>query len=539
MVPVKLGGATTRGNRVAILARGALVIFLLLFSAAAIGAGSAPPGFLLNRLNGSVQPVTADGITTFRILPNDCSDVDYRRGDPEDDCMMGTTRSQIFHEKMAKLGETVEYSFDILVDPAFNYPGIFRKGLESLPFTPGAWDSDLRIASWEGPERKSFVFTVKLDSTKGLTFQGRECAPPTSFGTWVHFSMKIRWDYGNKGWVHVTCNDRTIYVEEGAASARQAVCHMFNECEPGVVHHSKSFNFTVGPVMSGNGDDWKETGQSGKFIEIDPAGLTVLMRNISQRKGIELYGAEEHAQVQRLQERLNELGCDVGTPDGVVGRKTREQARLCRSFPGAETPDELNVATLDTFVDLYSRADAAGLPAGTMPVPPPYVIHVASRNDDHPKGGDTIYSFNALIERPDKEMMPIDFILVGPFNRKTGVFTSLDVVLDHDIGERAVDGLGKCRNNRLEFREDDGSHVMTLRFIFVPKKNLYIINKLDCVLEVLPEKVAEQAAFLVDHFDELASTLVSEGSVAPIVNEDVRTFINRVAAGEITVGRTE
>ena len=186
------------------------LITLLFFCcpAAAQAEGSAPPGFRLSHLNASSQPVTEDGVTTFRILPNDCSDVQYRPGSDESDCKMGSTKSQIYHEQMIKIGETVEYSFEVRVDPAFDYPGTFRRGLESLPFAAGAWDSDLRIASWEGPERKSFVFTMKLDGTRGITFQERDCAPPSAFGTWVKFTMKIRWEHNNRGWVHATCDDR-------------------------------------------------------------------------------------------------------------------------------------------------------------------------------------------------------------------------------------------------------------------------------------------------------------------------------------------
>lgn len=261
------------------------------------------------------------------------------------------------------------------------------------------------------------------------------------------------------------------------------------------------------------------------------------MRNISQTVGVALYGPEEEAKVKLLQEKLNELGCDVGTPDGVVGAKTREQARLCRSFADADMPDALNVTTLDAFVDLYSRPDAAGLPPGTLAEPPPYVIHIASRNDHHPEGLDTIYSFNTLIERPGKDMMPIDFILIGSFIKNVGRFLNLNVILDHEISDDVADAVRPCANNSIEDRGDDGKRLI-LKFGGA-REGTYRIKNVACLLDALPKPMADKAGFLVDHFNELAATLVREGSVTPIANENVQAFIKNVADGSLVVTQAE
>jgi hypothetical protein len=64
--------------------------------------------------------------------------------------------------------------------------------------------------------------------------------------------------------------------------------------------------------------------------------------------------------------------------------------------------------------------------------------------------------------------------------------------------------------------------------------NIALVKQIVCVLKALPEAVAAKTAFLVDHFVELASTLVSEGSIETVTNQDVRTFLRRVG-GDISV----
>lgn len=81
-------------------------------------------------------------------------------------------------------------------------------------------------------------------------------------------------------------------------------------------------------------------------------------------------------------------------------------------------------------------------------------------------------------------------------------------------------------------RRRDGSEHLILTFR--GKGDDFELSNFRCVLDALPKTVAEKYAFLVDHFADIAVTLVEENSVAGIK----RTFIQRVADGEIKVSAT-
>ena len=245
--------------------------------------------------------------------------------------------------------------------------------------------------------------------------------------------------------------------------------------------------------------------------------------------GGELYNSDEKAMLATLQATLNGLGCDVGQPDGVPRQRTREAALTCRAFAAGEMPDKLNVATLGTFLQLYSRPDVEKLPAGALPEPPEFIIHVAG--DGKPAHPDATYDFAALIERSGSDPLPINYLLTGSYDRTTKNFRELSLLTDDDIAPAAA-ALSLCRNNRIETWGDGGKHLV-LNFHRVGD-DLELSN-FGCVLEALPKTVAEKFAFLVDHFADIAATLVEENSVAEIKNEAVRTFIQRVANDEIKV----
>lgn len=306
-------------------------------------------------MNASVAPVVEGGEVTFRIMPQDCSKETYNNGSGENDCSNGNSRNNIYYERQAKLGEAVEYKFDIWVDPALQYSG-YNQG-EASRFGGKGRDTRLRIASWEGPMRKNFTDMVKLDARNGIAFRFRQCQAPEDFGKWVTFSMKVRWASDERGWIKVTCDDRVVFVAEGVVTNEQVHCYYGNECDPErPMKDAKRFFFQVGLTMAGWGPNWKDlSGPTiGQFTAFDEGGITIKMRNISVTTGAELYGPEDKDAVKQLQERLNALGCDVGTPDGVVGKKTRTQALTCRELP--DMPKAFDVTTVRKFLELYSAA---------------------------------------------------------------------------------------------------------------------------------------------------------------------------------------
>ena len=241
-----------------------------------------PKGFATHRFNGSVQPVTKDGITTFRILDKQCSSVDYGDGRGENDCRNGNVRSALVARGNAKIGSTVEYSMDIRIDPSFAYPGFYND--HSIGYLRDASDSRLRIASWEGPLVHNFLYMLKVDARHGVTFLGKQCQAPAQFGNWVSFSMRVNWTNNKSGWIDVKCNGEIVYSATNVATNQAPHCYITNQCEKGVAKNPKSFIFIVGPVMAGFGFEWKKYGKPSPFTEIQKDGIIVQMKNIKVKK---------------------------------------------------------------------------------------------------------------------------------------------------------------------------------------------------------------------------------------------------------------
>lgn len=336
-------------TRVARLAGTLSACLLILF--AATGAALADPhpaGLRDHRFNGPIKPTTAGGVTTFRIEDEGCSTVDYGDGRGENDCRNGNVRSAIVARNWDKLGDAVEYRFDIQVDPGLNYPGRFSHEGKR-------WHSNLRIASWEGPLLHNFLYILQLDSRRGITFLDNVCVPADRLGEWNRFSMKIRWSANDRGWIKVTCNDEVVYLAEGVATNQAPNCYVGIHCEPGVRKNPDRFLFVLGMIMDGWGMEWARYGFSSQFSKIQPEGITVRMRNVAIEKGAVLYDEQDREIIRHLQAHLTQLGCDPGPVDGVVGARTREAALSCRSFEGEQLPEKLDVTTAREILSMYER----------------------------------------------------------------------------------------------------------------------------------------------------------------------------------------
>jgi hypothetical protein len=485
-----------------------------------------PGGFFDHPFNGPTKPFTEDGVTTFQVFEGGCSDVDYGDGRGESDCSNGNVKSQIGYRTHAKLGETLDYSFELWVDPAFAYAGAFE--YDSTPFRAGGWDSNLRIASWEGPDIKSFVYMLKLDSTNGATFFGKQCVAPADFGKWVKFSLKVRWANDSSGWVKVTCDDRIVYADEATSSTAQIQCYLANECQPGVVRDPKRLQYIVGMALNGFGDDWQETGREGLFSKLPPEGITIKMRNIAVTNSAELYAADDRAIVAKLQNALNGLGCDVGTADGVVGKKTRQQALTCRVFKFGEMPAKLTVATAPVFADLYTRDGVADLPRGDDTADAGPVVDVAeTRAEQTGTATEAVSTFEGTVGG-DR----VAFLLIGQYDYAADNFTELNFLLQDDIKTFPA-ALAACNGYRTEDWGDSKHVVLELQ-----KSGSNFANRdKSCLLRALPGDFAVQARLLLERFDVLAQGMVLSGSADRIQHEGVKRFISKVAKGDVTISK--
>jgi len=502
-----------------------------------------PAGFEPHKFNPpEQQPVTVDGVTRFHLAPGVCSKVDYGDGRGEYDCRNGNVRSILRRTKDVKLGESVEYRFDIRVDPSLAYAGFPNMAANGV--YPGAVDSHLRIASWEGPALRNFIYMLKVSTTHGIDFLAAQCQAPKDFGKWVTFSLKTTWTRDDKGWVVARCDDRIIYADEGVATNQSPQCWPSNECEPWVPKNPASFNFLIGPVMMGFGPDWQQIpGAKGVFEEMQPEGITVEMRNITVTKGATLYDAAGKAGMLALQKRLNELGCNVGSPNGAPNAKTRAAALSCRAFPPGTLPKKLTVATVPAFLAAYAPAEVADLPPGKLPEAPPaypepeFVVHAAEEGSF--KAGRSIEvnsNIRGTIEKVKKGQDKLFFIILGSFDYRNNVMSQLEFVLQAPLQKAEAAAVAACGGPTITF--PDGSvhaHIRMQR----PQPTAFAgPSAADCILSALPPGQRAEAVFLLDHFRDIAIGMARDGTIDRISHEGVAIFMRRVAVGDITLGRT-
>ena len=488
-----------------------------------------PRGFTDHPFNGPRDAVTENGVTTFTIVDEGCGDVDYGDGRGESDCGNGNIRSMLSYEPNAKLGQTLDYRFDFLIDPTFDYEGYLSS--EAAGFEPGAWDSMFRIATWEGPFLHNFLYILKVSKKAGVTFAGQQCQAPEDFGKWVSFSLKIKWTADDRGWIAVSCNQRYVYVDEGVATNVAPHCYTQNQCVPGEARSPRSVNYIIGAQMAGWGHAYADIGKDTPFVPIREGGISISMRNIAVAPDPVLYAPDQKALVTRLQQALNALGCAVGKADGVSGAQTRLAALTCRKFADGAMPRQLNVATLETFVALYTAEGVADLPPGELPAAPVVVHLEQSGSENDSREGQIVTAFHGAYVGPHGRE-DLDFLLIGEFNYALGYFTWLNLLLGDDIGSGS--GAETCDDVRVEDWGAGGIHAV-LDFD-IRGKSVLVAKSADCLIPKLPEGTAHEAEFLLTNFGAVARSLVADGTLSSITNAGVRTFMQSLAEDEIRLG---
>lgn len=493
--------------------------------ASAVQAETLPSGWQSHRFNGDNQPSVDNGIVTFQLFDRVCSDIDYGDGRGENDCVNGNVRSAIYPTgRQARLGDAVEYRFNLRIDPSFALAPFHNP--EAIDLLPGGSDSRLRIASWEGPLLHNFIYLMKADAGNGVTFLGHQCQSPAAFGNWVSVSMTILWASDETGWIKLTCDDRLVYVDESVATNQAPHCYAANVCEPGKSKNPRSFQFLLGPVIGGYGQDYARYGFSSPFIEIQEGGILIQVRDMAVEAGGELYSDADRELVAQLQERLNALGCDVGAVDGRVGNRTRSRVIDCRYFGAGVALEKLTLATLPSFVERYGAPGVADLPREA----PPSRIAAISAHSEVISNGDMLLNLKAIVDDSDDGPTSLDVILIGRFDER-GVTQRLEVLFRDDL-DPVPEALAKCSGVRVESWGDGTSHLVVG---FSASETSLTPQGMGCVAEALPGPPATKVRTFVALLPEIAEALAAPATLRLVDNAGIRAFIVRVATGATIV----
>ena len=246
---------------------GVFWICLNLFGAGQLTAN--PRGFSEHVFNGN-NPTTSGGITTFHVDEGDCSARDYGDGRGESDCFNGNLRSRLAYDNHARLGDSLQYSLEVLVPSDLQYAG--GPNRRSL----------LEIAEWQRIGTiKNHIHTLHLDSRRGVTFDDTVCIPPSAFGSWVRIQVQVRWANDDSGVISVICDGRPVLVRRGnTAIPPDCGARGVFQCDPSLQEPQKPIQFQVGILFRGYGERGRLDGLSRNGRMPPQGGFSIQMRNI-------------------------------------------------------------------------------------------------------------------------------------------------------------------------------------------------------------------------------------------------------------------
>ena len=337
--------------------------------------------------------------------------------------------------------------------------------------------------------------------------------------------MTIRWASDQTGWIKLTCDERLVYADESMATNQAPHCYAANVCEPGKSKNPRSFLFILGPVIGGYGRDYASYGFSSPFIDIQEGGIIIQMRDMAIGTG-ELYSEADRELVAQLQERLNALGCDVGSVDGLVGKQTRLRALVCRYFGAGAAPEKLTLASLPRFVELYGAVGVADLP---REAPPSRIGSISAYSEVIPNG-DMLLNLKTRANDAGDGPASLDVILIGRFD-ESGVTRRLEVLFRDDL-DPVPEGPIKCPGVRVENWGDGTSHLV---IGFSASETSLIPQGMGCISEALPGPLATKVRTFVALLPEIAAALAAPATLRLVDHAGIRAFVVRLATGETGV----
>jgi hypothetical protein len=461
-----------------------------------------------------------------------CSTKKYGDG-KTNDCMFNSTRSQIVEDvaQTKKYGiiqpKESWYGFSIYFPADFPYGRKQTTGHYDFAYWHNDHCAHLSLQNFAGNED---ALSLATQTAVG----GYECRPGPTLkvadfadlvGKWNRFEIFVRWGDEDTGVAKLYLNG--VYVLD----------YKGRTLTPGL--ERKNY-FKFGLYLCCTADT--------KQI-VATHLLYAAVKRAETRDG--LFVSEDNAALKALQGRLNALGCDVGAADGVIGRRTREMALSCREFPEGKMPLELSASTVRMIDELYASEDVANLPRGTFDpdkhqaalvtypsdgsapigelVAATYdVLAIETQSKRRGQDRKVISDISARIKKL-KDPSQVDFVVTGSYDFSGDNFYDLQLILaDAMKNPKATIACGAGTTTY-----PDGSAHATITFRR-SGNDLFATNA-NCLISNLPKNQSLGVQFLVEHFSDIAVGMIKTGSAALVQHDGLKSFVQRVARGEVKV----
>ncbi len=465
-----------------------------------------------------------DKVYSFTIPEGYCSNKRYGSG-ADSDCTWKSTRSSIRENVSAtKKNGSVQpkqawYGWSVYFPEDFKYGQKQTRGHYEFAYWHNGQCPHLTFFNLAGLNDTVYLGTNKAEGNY-------ECTPGSRLkvadfknlvGKWNRFEVFVKWANDDDGEAKVYLDGKFVLHYKGPTLTAG--------------YENKNY-FVFGIYLCCTNDVASIKGTNALFAAVKRADT---------REG--LYTAEDKAALKSLQEALNGLSCNVGTANGESSKRTREMALGCKAFKDGAMPGDLNASTVRTFLSLYTGKGVADLSKGsfddssgdvTVPsgLPEPEYEVRSSEELAMKRGRD--YEVNTTFTgrvMKHKTVGSFKFSMLGDFDYSNNTFYELSFYFDDNIKiSNAVKACGVAPTLRFP---DGTDHAL---IHFNRKGNSFVPSNAECLMAALPKKLSNVIRFLMNNFRDFAVGMVKDGSVNLIGHDGLKTFMNRVALGEITIG---
>ena len=215
----------------------------------------------------SAPEFTANQEIVFSLKQNACTGTSDRTG--PSDCATRTSRSVLKTGRDWQLENMNLVTFEVFVDPTFANSNS---------------GSQFVIARFQAKDVTRYpLFDFKLDRRRGITFQGKTCAGPKTFGTWQRVFVRVRWDNSDQGFLEVRCGLENVheapvvFAQSGFATNRSLVLPKRN-ADP------KELSFQLGLIAEG---------RNGAFQRLPNGKMEIKFRRLAERRLYVLFNLED------------------------------------------------------------------------------------------------------------------------------------------------------------------------------------------------------------------------------------------------------